>query len=73
MKHVFRRKISQISKTPVLEPIFYKVANFQACSFIKKRLLHRCFLVKFAKFLRTAILKNSCERLLLCIDYFIQY
>ena len=33
------------------------------CNFIK--LQHRCFSVRFAKFLRTPILKNICERLLL--------
>ena len=36
-----------------------------ACNFIIKRLQHRCFLVKLAKFLRTSIFKNTCERLLL--------
>ena len=37
--------------------------------FIKKRLLpHWCFPVKFAKFLRTSILKNICERLLLFVS-----
>ena len=35
--------------------------------FIKKRLRHRCFLVEFAKFLKTPILKNICERLPLYI------
>ena len=35
------------------------------CNFIKKRLQHRCFPVNIAKFLRTFILKNICERLLL--------
>ena len=34
-------------------------------SVFKKRLQHRCFPVKFAKFLRTIILKNIGERLLL--------
>ena len=34
-------------KTPVLESLFYKVV-----------LQHRCFPVKFVKFLRTPILKN---------------
>ena len=33
--------------------------------YIKNRLQHRCFLVEFAKFLRTPIPKNICERLLL--------
>ena len=38
--------------------------NPEACNFIKKRLQHRCFPVKFVKFLRTPTLKNICERLL---------
>ena len=33
------------------------------------RLQNRCFPVKFAKFLRTSILKNICERLLLHRGY----
>ena len=37
------------------------VEVLKACNFIKKRLQHRNFPVKFAKFLRTSILKNiSC-------------
>ena len=34
----------------------------QVYNFIKKRLQHWCFPVKFAKFLRTSILKKICER-----------
>ena len=37
--------------------------HMKACNFIKKRLQHRCFSVKFAKSLSTPILKNICERL----------
>ena len=37
--------------------------GLKACNIIKKRLQHRCFPVKYAKFLRTPILKNICERL----------
>ena len=37
----------------------------QACNFIKERLRHMYFPVKFAKCLRAPILKNICERLLL--------
>ena len=44
-------------KTPVWE-LFNKVFN-------KMQLLHRCFPVNIAKLLRTPILKNICERLLL--------
>ena len=37
-------------KTPVLESLFTKVAGLQGCNFIKKRLQHRRFPVKFAHF-----------------------
>ena len=46
-------------KTPVLESLFNKAAGLKACNFIKKRLEHRCFPVKFAKFLRTTFLQNT--------------
>ena len=49
----------------MLECPFNKVAALQACNFIKKRLQHRLFPVNIAKLLRTPILKNICERLLL--------
>ena len=42
-------------KTPVLEFLFDKVAGLKAYNFNKKRLLHRCFPVNIAKFLRTAL------------------
>ena len=38
------------------------------CNIIKKRLQQSCFPVRFAKFLRTPILKKVCERLLLEIQ-----
>ena len=41
----------------------------RACSFIKKKSQHRCYSVKFAKFLKTPILKNICERLLLYFHF----
>ena len=46
----------------MLESLSNKAAG---CSFIKKRLQRRCFSVKFAKFLRKPILKNTCVRLIL--------
>ena len=55
------------TKSPVLESLLKKLL---ACNFIKKRLQHTCFPVKFTKFLRTPILKNSCERLLLQTESF---
>ena len=39
--------------------------QFWGVQFYLKRLLHRCFPVKFANFLRTIILKNICECLLI--------
>ena len=47
-------------KTPVPESFFIK-----ACSFIKERLWHRCFLVNVAKFLRSPFLQKISGRLLL--------
>ena len=44
---------------------FNKNAGLHACNSIKKRLKHRYFLVNIAKFLRTPILKNICEQLVL--------
>ena len=38
-------------KTLKSESLFNKVAGLKACHFIKKRFRHRCFPVKFAKFL----------------------
>ena len=52
-------------KTPVLEPLSNKSAGLQACNLIEKRLQHRCFPVNIENFLRTPIMKNICEQLLL--------
>ena len=48
-------------KTLVLESLFDKVEGLQACNVIKKRLQHRYFAIKIAKFLRISIFKNICE------------
>ena len=48
-----------------VEFLFNKVAGLKTWISIKKRLQHRCFPVNIAKFLRTSILKNICEQLLL--------
>ena len=54
----------------MLESIFNKVADLQACNVIKKCLQHSCFPVNIAKFLRTSILKIICERMLLYFEVF---
>ena len=52
-------------KTPVLEPLFDKVAGSQTYNFIKKRLQHRCFPVKYAKYLGTPFFTEDLRWLLL--------
>ena len=49
----------------MLEALFHKVAELQPLNFIKNKLQHRCFPVNIAKFLKTPILKDISERLLL--------
>ena len=46
-------------KIHVLESLFKKASGPQACKFIKKRLQHRYFPVKLAKFSRTLFLQNT--------------
>ena len=56
---------------------FLQALDWKACNFIKKRGVfffkkketptHRCFSVKFVKFLVKPVLKNICERMLLFI------
>ena len=42
---------------------FNENASLEPCNFLKKRLQHRCSPVIVAKYLRTPVLKNICERL----------
>ena len=48
----------------MLEFVFNKVTSLQASNFVKKRLQHRCFAVKFAKFLRTPFFAEHFQSLL---------
>ena len=45
-------------KAPVKESIFNNIAGLKACNFVSKRLLYKCFPVKFEGFFRTHIFKN---------------
>ena len=54
-----RKSLSQVPK------VIFRPEGLRTCNVIKKRFQRRCFPVKFAKFLRTSILKNICEQLLL--------
>ena len=49
----------------MLESLFNKFADLQTGNFITKRLEHRCFPVNIAKFLKTPILKDIFDGLLL--------
>ena len=52
--------VSQISQENTYVGVsFNKVADLKAWNFIEKRLQHRCFPVKFAKFSRTHFLQNN--------------
>ena len=42
-----------------------QLSDLKACRFIKKRIQRKCFPVKLLKSLRTSILKNICQWLLL--------
>ena len=61
-KGVFFRNFANFSGKHLCWSLFLRASNF-----IKKRLQHRCFPAKFAKFLKTSILKNIWERLLLSL------
>ena len=54
-------------KTAVLESYFKKIAYLKVCNFLKKGAKHRCFPVNIAKFLRTLILKNIFEKMLVTV------
>ena len=54
-------------KTPVLESLFKKIPGLKACNFIRKKPEHRCFPVKFAKFLRAPFFTEHLRWLLLRI------
>ena len=60
-------------KTAVLEFLFNKVTTLEACNIIKMSLQRRYFPVKFEKILRTATLKNICERLLLESQFLVKH
>ena len=57
-------KVSQIHrKKNCIEVSFSSNCRPLACNFVKKRLQHKCFLVNFAKILRTSSLQNTSGRL----------
>ena len=69
VKEVVLKNFGNFTRKHLCWSLFNKVAVLQAFNFIKKRLQHRCFPMKFRKSLRTPILKNIYERLLLPCYY----
>ena len=59
-------------KTSVLESIFNKAAGLKVCNSIKKRLQHRCFPMKFAKFLGKPFFTKEYQWLLLRFKFCFQ-
>ena len=64
-KGVLRNVIKSTGKHLCHSLFFVKVAGIRPATLLKKRLWHRCFPVKFAKFLRAPFLQNASGRLLL--------
>ena len=54
----------------VVSSVVSAIGGLQACNFVKKRLLFSCFPVNIPKILRTPILKNIHEWLLLSFNNF---
>ena len=65
-----RKALLKVTHNSQINTRLIKLQTGGACNFFKKRLQHRCFPVKFAKILRTPILNNICERLLLHPKYY---
>ena len=73
IKISFLKTFAKFTGKHLYQSLFFnKVAPLRLVTLLKKRLWHRCFPVKFAKVLRTPILKNICERLLLFIQILIE-
>ena len=54
---MFLRKVANF----IVESLFNKVAGLQVCNFIKNKFQHRCFLAKFAKFLKHLFWRTSTD------------
>ena len=60
------RNFAKFTEKHLCQSVFFnKVAGLSPATLLKKKLWHRCFLVDFAKFLRTPFLWNTSGRLLL--------
>ena len=63
---------SQKNTCAAVSVLIKLLACMRPATLLKKRLWHRCFLVNFAKFLRTPSLQNTFGRLLLFVQLLVQ-
>ena len=70
-KGVLKRIANLTGKHLFWSFFFNKAAGLRPTTLLKKRLQHRYFPMKVAKFLRTPILKNICQWLLLDYVWFL--
>ena len=60
-KYMFLKFSESSQEIPLLDSLINKVADLQACNFIKKRLQHGRILAKLAKFLQGTCGDCFCE------------
>ena len=66
VRKVVLRNVAKFTGKHLYQSLFFdKVAGLRRTTLLKKRLLHKCFPVNFAKFLRTLFSHNTFGRLLL--------
>ena len=61
------KKFTNFTRKQLYWSLFSMKVQAWLYNFFKKRLQHRCFLLKLTKFLKTLIINNICERLLLSV------
>ena len=61
----FKKGVLKLKSLSVLQSLFNKVSDLQVCSFIKKRLQHKCFPVNSANILGHLFPQNLPGRLLM--------
>ena len=66
VRKFFLRNFAKFTGKNLCQSLYFnKAADLSPATLSKQRLLHRCFPVNFAKFLRTPFLQNTSVRLLL--------
>ena len=53
------KKFAKCTEKHLCQSLFFNIVAGQPATLLNKRFWHRCFLLNFAKFLRTSILQNN--------------